>query len=350
MRPISSRQVTCLLLVVLSGWSLTMTAQDGRDGWIALLLAGLCSLPVAALCCLACERMPQGDWFQLPRAAFGARGGTLYVWVLAAISLWSLCMTVLSGVIFLRTVSGGIWSVWLLTAELLVCAAAAAHRGVQPLVLWMQPMVWLVVLALLVSLVLSWKQMHVYELRPVLSDGVKDLPKRVYLLLSVPFGEVFYAAAVLGGQGTRIRNGLLRACVLAGILLSVLYLRNICLLGEAGARGVLYPSYTAASVLSFGEAFQRGEVLISGSLLVCTVARAALILSFFAGCVQTGSTCRKSCAVWLGVILTGVICILCAGSNQAFGMAQQWYQILFLPVVVLAAGGLFLKVHTMSGS
>lgn len=105
--------------------------------------------------------------------------------------------------------------------------------------------------------------------RPILSGGVKDLPKRVYLLLSAPFGEVFYAAAVLGGQGTRIRNGLLRACVLASVLLSVLYLRNICLLGAEGARGVLYPSYTAASVLSFGEAFQRGEVLISA---VCSCA------------------------------------------------------------------------------
>ena len=86
MRPISGRQVTGVLLVVLSGWSLTMTAQDGRDGWIVLLLAGLCSLPVAALCCLASERMPQGDWFQLPRAAFGTVGGALYVWVLAALA------------------------------------------------------------------------------------------------------------------------------------------------------------------------------------------------------------------------------------------------------------------------
>lgn len=350
MRPISSRQATGVLLVVLSGWSLTMTAQDGRDGWIVLLLAGLCSLPVAALCCLASERMPQGDWFQLPRAAFGTVGGALYMWTLAALAFWSLCMTVLSGVIFLRTVSGGIWPVWLLTAALLVCAAASAQHGVRQLALWAQPMVWLVVLALLLSLVLSWKQLDFYELRPILSGGVKDLPKRVYLLLSVPFGEVFYAAAVLGGQGTRIRNGLLRACVLAGVLLSVLYLRNICLLGAEGARGVLYPSYTAASVLSFGEAFQRGEVLISGSLLVCTVARAALILSFFAGCVQAGSACQKSHGVWLGAILGGLPCILCAGSNQAFGMAQELYQILFLPVVVLAAGGLFAKVHTKSGS
>ena len=189
---------------------------------------------------------------------------------------------------------------WLLTAALLVCAAASAQHGVRQLALWAQPMVWLVVLALLLSLVLSWKQLDFYELRPILSGGVKDLPKRVYLLLSVPFGEVFYAAAVLGGQGTRIRNGLLRACVLAGVLLSVLYLRNICLLGAEGARGVLYPSYTAASVLSFGEAFQRGEVLISGSLLVCTVARAALILSFFAGCVRAGSTCRNHTACGLG--------------------------------------------------
>lgn len=100
MNLISSRQVTGVLLVVLSGWSLTMTAQDGRDGWIVLLLAGLCSLPVAALCCLASERMPQGDWFQLPRAAFGTVGGALYMWTLAALAFWSLCMTVLSGVIF----------------------------------------------------------------------------------------------------------------------------------------------------------------------------------------------------------------------------------------------------------
>lgn len=196
MNPISSRQVTGVLLVVLSGWSLTMTAQDGRDGWIVLLLAGLCSLPVAALCCLASERMPQGDWFQLPRAAFGAVGGALYMWTLAALAFWSLCMTVLSGVIFLRTVSGGIWPVWLLTAALLVCAA--------------------------------------------------------------------------------------------------------------------------------------------------------LILSFFAGCVRAGSTCQKSRGVWLGAILAGLPCILCAGSNQAFGMAQELYQILFLPVVVFAAGALFAKVHTKS--
>lgn len=100
MNPISSRQATGVLLVVLSGWSLTMTAQDGQDGWIVLLLAGLCSLPVAALCCLASERMPQGDWFQLLRAAFGTVGGALYVWTLAALAFWSLCMTVLSGVIF----------------------------------------------------------------------------------------------------------------------------------------------------------------------------------------------------------------------------------------------------------
>ena len=83
---------------------------------------------------------------------------------------------------------------------------------------------------------------------------------------------------------------------------------------------------------------------------LCSLPVAALILSFFAGCVQAGSACQKSHGVWLGAILAGLPCILCAGSNQAFGMAQELYQILFLPVVVLAAGGLFAKVHTKSGS
>ena len=46
MNRINGRQATCLLLVVLGGWSLTMTAENGRDGWIALALACALSLPL----------------------------------------------------------------------------------------------------------------------------------------------------------------------------------------------------------------------------------------------------------------------------------------------------------------
>lgn len=337
----NGRQATCLLLVIISGWALTMTAENGRDGWLVLLVAALFSLPVVALCCLPAERLPNTRWYAIPAAVFGKGCGTVYLCVMTVLAFWSLCMAVLSGVIFLRTVSGGQWQVWLLTAAILLCAAAAAQNGIAGLALWTEPVVWLVIAALAVSLLLSVRQMDWNALFPIAENGLHGVPMRVYLLLSVPFGEVFFAAAALGGTGTQTRTGLLRACVLAGGLLCLLYIRNICLLGENGANAVLYPSYTAASVLEFGESFQRGEVLISGSLIVCTVARAALLLDFLSGCAQTVTAhCTQKRGTWLFAGIAGVVCALCAGSNDAFANAQHLYQLLLLPFVLAAAAAL----------
>lgn len=341
----NARQAACLLLVVLSGWSLTMSAADGRDGWIALLFACAASLPLTVLFCLPAERTPQLSWFDLPAAAFGRPLGTLFLAALTALSFWSLCVAVLGGVSFLRTVSGGQWAVWLLAAAVLLCAAAAARGGILRLVLWTEPVIWVVALALAVSVLLSFRQLDWQQLLPMPAAGWGVLSARAVLLLSVPFGEVFYAAALLGGTGTQIRTGLLRGCVLAGVLLCLLYVRNICLLGEAGAQAVLFPSYTAASVLKFGESFQRSEVLISGSLIVCTVARAALLLNFF-GCGMQAVTgrCSVQQGVGLGAIAAAVVCTLSAGSSRAFSEGLRLYQQAFLPLVLVA--GLLLLLGT----
>ena len=338
MNTISGRQVTCFLLVVLSGWSLTMTAQNGHGGWIPLVSACLCSLILVAICCIPSERLPNTKWFDFPQTAFGTIGGTLYLLVLTALAFWSLYLCVLGGVIFLRTVSGGQWPVWLLIGAILLCAACAAQGGIQRLVLWTEPVIWVVVIALAISLILSFQQLDFSQLLPVFTDSVAKIPLQTYFLLSVPFGEVFYAAAVLAGTGSQTRTGLLRACILAGILLCLLYIRNICLLGEAGSQAVLYPSYTAASVLAFGESFQRGEALISGSLIVCAVARAALLLTFLSGSIQTVTRyCSTKQATWSIAVLAGIVCIITVGNNTAFAQAQQLYQLVFFPIVLLCA-------------
>ena len=335
MNAAGSRQITCLMLVIWCGWSLTMTAQNGRIGWLVPLLAAIAALLLTALCCVPSEHMPQVSWFALPSAVFGSVGGTLYLLIVTVCAFVSLCLSVLSGVIFLRTVSGGQWPVWLLTAAVLLCAAAAAQGGIRQLVLWTEPVMWLVLIALAVSVVLSLPQMQRISL---FSPDLSAVPLQTYLMVALPFGEVFYAAAVFGADGRRTRFGLQRACVLSGIVLCVLYLRNICLLGEAGAQAVLYPSYTAASILSFGESFQRGEALISGSLLLCTAARAALLLTFLSGSVPVlVRRCSARRAVWISAAAAAVICIWSAGTNASFLAVQHTVQRVFLPVILLAA-------------
>lgn len=332
----SARQTACLLLVILIGWSLTMSAADGRSGWLAILFAALCSLPFTAICCLPAERTEQPDWFHIPAAVFGRGGGLVYHILLSALAFWSLTMAIRSGVVFLRTVSNGEWQVWLITAALLLCAAAAAQHGRQALLLWTEPMVWAVLAALIVSLVISASQLKLSELLPTSFDA---LPDQTYLLLSAPFAEVFYAAAVLGTPRTHcVRSGLLRGCAAAGLILCLVYIRNICLLGAAGASRLPYPSYTAAGLLAFGNSFQRGEVLISGSLIVCTAARAALLLSFLShSLTQVIPHTRPRTWVWLTAVVSGILCVLSASSSHFFFAAQQAYQQMLFPLLLIAA-------------
>lgn len=352
MNTIHGRQITCLLLVILSGWCLTMSAADGRDGWLMIVLACLGSLLFTVLCCLPAEHLPVVPWFDLPYTAFGHGGSIVYLLIVSALSFWSLCMAVCSSVVFLRTVSDGQWPIWLLAASVLICASFTAQNGIQKLTLWAEPVLWVVLAALLISLLLSWHQLDWSQLFPVLSQGWNGIPFRAYLLLSVPFGEVFYAAAVLGSQNTSdVRPGLLRACVLAGALLTLLYIRNICLLGAEGAKLVLYPSYTAASVLSFGESFQRGEVLISGSLIVCAVARIALLLQFLSGSVKaTVGRGSSRQVIWLCAVFAGILCMWFAGSNEAFANAQELYQIIFFPIACTAAIILYIGIWAKTKS
>lgn len=352
MNTIHGRQITCLLLVILSGWCLTMSAADGRDGWLIILIACFGSLLFTVLCCLPAEKLPVVRWFDLPYAVFGHGGSVVYLLILSALGFWSLCMAVCSSVIFLRTVSDGEWPIWLLAVSVLVCAALTAQNGIQKLTLWAEPVIWVVLAALLISFLLSWRQLDWTQLFPVLEQGWNNISFRAYLLLSVPFGEVFYAAAVLGRQAeSEVRPGLLRACVLAGLLLTLLYIRNICLLGAEGAKLVQYPSYTAASVLEFGESFQRGEVLISGSLIVCAVARIALLLQFLSGSIKAAVGRGSSRQViWLCAVLAGIVCIWFAGSNQAFANAQELYQIIFFPIALAAATLLYFGVWAKTKS
>lgn len=343
---ITGRQATCLLLVVLSGYALTMTAENGRSGWISLCIAALCVLVFTALCCLPAERMALPSWFDIPAAVFGKTGGSLFLGFLSIPAFWSLCMTVRGGTNFLRTVSGGEWQIWLLTTAILLCAAAAAQHGISRFVLWTEPLTWLVLAVLVISFALSFRHLDWMELFPIFSSS-SAFTREVYFLLSVPFGEVFYAAAVLGGStSAQTRTGLLRACLIASVLLALLYVRNICLLGTAGAAALPYPTYTAAGILSFGASFQRGEVLISGSLIVCTIARAGLLLVFLAGCLQhIVSRGSHAAWVWSAAIVSGIVCVLLTGSSRAYAQDLLTYQELLFPLLLAAA--LLLLLGTM---
>ncbi len=328
----SGRQVWCVLVLFFLGWALTMDS-GGHDGWIAVLLAGAIGLLLLALFCVPDERL-DGDYFSMLRRCYGDFFGRILTALLCLYAFWGLCMTVLSAVVFLRTVSESRWPVALIAAALLAVAGLAVAGGAARMALWTEPILWIVLAALVLSLVLTLPEADVGEAQPMLADGWDGIRGRVFEVLAVPFAECWFAVAVLSGRSAGLRQNGLKAVLTAAVLLALTALRNLAVLGQAGAEQVWYPSFTAAGLVELGESFQRGEVLMSGSLMLCSVLRTAVFLCFLTdGLDSLAPRFRRTQSIGAAGLLCIALCWALAGSTQDFRSAELFYRILSLPLL-----------------
>ena len=328
---IRARQCWALIVLTLCGYALTMPA-GGRDEWFAILLAAAAALLLTALYSKPCEQL-QTDCFAVLSGVYGRIGGALLGIGLSALAFWGLCMTTLSFVVFLRTAASDRWPVWLIAALMLLTAGWVADGGMRRLALWAEPCVWVVLFALVLSLVLTLPDAETGHLTPFLAEG--GLYSQVTHALALPFAECWFAVALLGGRCGSVRGGAQKAVVTAGVLLTCTALRNVAVLGLAGAQNVWYPTFTAAGLIELGQTFQRGEVLVSGSLLLCIVARAAVFLTFVSeGVSESVPAVPRRPALWGAAALSLILSVALAGSTADFLRAEQLYRILLLPVLL----------------
>lgn len=333
---VRGRQCWSMLLLFLCGWALTMQTNS-RDSWIAILIAAGIGLLLTALYWIPSEQLRGESYYALLRTVYGQTAGRVLCVLLSIAAFWGLCMSSLSFVVFLRTVSDNLWPIWLIAALLLLVAAVTAEGGSARMALWSEPVVWIVLAALVLSLVLTLADADWTQLMPVLADGWDGIKLPTYEAVSVPFAECWFVAAVLAGNSVRARQASLTAVVTAGVLLAVTALRNVAVLGQAGAAHMWYPTFTAAGLIEIGKSFQRGEVLVSGSLLLCGVARAAVFLCFVAdGLSESFAKCQRRPTVWVAAIAAGAIC-LTVGGTLDFRGAEWLYRIILFPVLLVFA-------------
>ena len=109
-------------------------------------------------------------------------------------------------------------------------------------------------------------------------------------------------------------------------------------LGEMGAQAVWYPTYSAAGLIEIGKSFQRGEVLVSGSLLLCSAARAAVFLCFFGdGISGSLPSVPRRTAIVTAAAACFAVCVLSVGGTMDFQRAEVFYRMVLFPILLLVA-------------
>jgi len=135
----------------------------------------------------------------------------------------------------------------------------------------------------LLTIVLSYRDMDLNNLKPILHSKPADLASGTLLSFSLPYCEIIVCAPMFGdlNRNVSIFKTFFKGLLFAFAVLFVANLRNTLVLGYSV--GIYdFPSYEAVSVIKLGEFFTRMEVLIGINLLLAGFIKSGVLL--FSSC------------------------------------------------------------------
>ncbi|WP_326974903.1 GerAB/ArcD/ProY family transporter [Caproicibacter sp. BJN0012] len=352
---ISAKQMETTIALYLIGSSLVSggSSRAKQDTWLCVLAALVMIIPMIWVHSEILKLYPGQDYFQNIFRAVGRPAGT-------AVSVLLIINTLNIGAIVLRLFSEFVHIVNMTETPIIaimVCISAVTvyvlSNRLYVLARLSKFVFPFLLVAVAITIVLSYKEMDWNHLKPVLHSKPADLLGGVLSSFTIPYSEIVICAPMFGAldRKAKIFPSFLNGVFLAFIIVFSANLRNMLVLGYS-TEVFNFPSYESVSVISLGEFFTRIEVLIGINLLLA---------GFIKGGVLLFSTCQGLAKVFgykdyeplvapvSLLILTASILI----SDSTVEM-YRWIEDLpyysmpfqvFLPILVLVIGKIRKKIE-----
>lgn len=336
---VTRRQIMALLFIFLTGSSMTV-GYLGRDGWLSILLAALAAVPLCFIYLRPVWLCPGESFFSVNRLLYGKIIGGLINFLYSALGFLALVFSLAAFISYIHTVSLSETPRLLIGLPMALSAAVLVRGGVRRLARWAEPVFYVVLLSLIVSCAMTAQDLSFARLQPILYDGMRPVVQNGARILAAPFLEGFFLISLLERSREKKRSlgGVVPAVLLSGAVILMVYLRNSMLLGE-GAWLPYYPSYTAASLITLGDFFQREEVLVSGSYVLCDLLKIAVLLSYLVRGCQSFSPrlpVGVSAFVFSALALAGALFCF-DGVMDFLGSLPFYRSMLFFPLLLFPA-------------
>lgn len=279
---ISLKQGSSLLALYVIGSSLVLgiSLKSKQDAWISVLIAIAAVMPFIYIYARIMSRFPGKNLFEICIEVFGKVAGriviVLYVWY--AVHLGSLVLRDFSEFIQVTAFLEMPQTVSLLS--FIVLTIWAARGGPETLGRYASIAlpVLLAVVALTVALLI--KDMRLSNLMP-LGENLHEVPRDAFIDFSFPFAESVLFLGVLNTlkPGDRPGRAWLYGILIAGAtLLFGMYFRNSLVLGFPLLGDVIFPSYSATSVIIAGGFISRIEAVVGANLLIAGLVKTGVCL------------------------------------------------------------------------
>ena len=130
----------------------------------------------------------------------------------------------------------------------------------------------LIVLVIILPTILSIDLFKFSNLIPIFQESSITLIKSTIFLIAVPFGQAFMSLDFIiknSSEKVNIKKVLFTSLGISSFIILLIYLRNVLILGGNSLAILDYPTYLSTSLIKIGDYFQRFEVFVTTSMILC---------------------------------------------------------------------------------
>ena len=337
---ISLRQGSIMLFIILTGGIMALGGggESGRDSWITPLIAVIVAIFLYYIYYKPFLICSNKNHFEIIDFSYGKFGKAINLFLsLNAFLMASISLSRFS--IFIKTVALDKTPIYIISFFMIAVCIYGVYSGFEVLARFSEILIWSIVFFLAFSTIASFSTLNFQNLTPLFEDGIKPLIKGTHIIVATPFMETFFLIMLLGETKKRkdMTKTLSITAIISAIVMSTIFLRNLLILGYPVIESLYYPSYTAISLITLGDFFQRQEVLVSITFLIADILKICVYIIYASKSLNFVAKTREykyySIAISVAVLFFSLI--IFQNTMELFNFLEIYRYLLTLPFIIV---------------
>ncbi len=279
---ISVRQSVCIIVLICFGSSIATGAntEAGQDTWIAMILTVMAIIPLITVYARIIKLFPQKDIFEITQELFGKFFGKIIIFLFAFYAAYVGASVLRDYTEYIQIASMPETPQIAIMVSVTLVACYLAKSSISTLGRWCVVSLYLIVLVILSTLIMSIGHFSFTNLLPVMEHDFPTILKTSSIYFALPFGEsvLFLALADSLRKKDSPYKIYLPGIVLVSLLIMVIFIRNLLVLGGPMMQESYFPSYTTARIINLGDFLSRIEGSISYNLILSGVTKLTICI------------------------------------------------------------------------
>lgn len=279
---VSNRQMIMIMVMFIFGSSVVfgVSNQLGQNSWITVLAAPLMFLPFLLIFSRISKLFPEKNIYDISDELLGAFGGKVVNLLITWYALHLGAMVLRNFSEFAKISSMTETPSFPIMLLMAIVTTYMAISGIETFGKWIIPALFLVLIIVILTIVLSLERMEFTNFLPFLNTGVYDVMSSSYKLVTFPLAETVLFLTLMDSvksEESPFKTFSFGIAIGSCFLLAIV-LRNIAVLGSYNMNLTNFPSFSAAKIARLGNFLERIESSISYNFIFAGVVKISVCI------------------------------------------------------------------------